>query len=185
MKRQAISKKTRFEVFKRDGFICQYCGSHPPKVILHVHIIAVANGGLGDMDNLVTSCESCNQGKAARPLTDVPKSLREKSIETQEREDQLRGYADIMEAKRERIEGEVWRIAEVLKPGCSDDGINRDYLRSIRRFLGKLDCYEVLDAMEIATSKIPRSHYGAFKYFCGVCWRKIERANGQNPNSET
>lgn len=25
-KRKAISKKTRFEVFKRDGFKCQYCG---------------------------------------------------------------------------------------------------------------------------------------------------------------
>lgn len=44
--RKAISKKTRFDVFKRDGFTCQYCGAHPPEVVLHIdHIIAVAEGG--------------------------------------------------------------------------------------------------------------------------------------------
>jgi 5-methylcytosine-specific restriction endonuclease McrA len=26
-KRAGLSKKTRFEVFKRDGFRCQYCGA--------------------------------------------------------------------------------------------------------------------------------------------------------------
>lgn len=46
MKRKAISTRTRFEVFKRDGFRCMYCGRTPPTVLLHVdHIIAVSNGG--------------------------------------------------------------------------------------------------------------------------------------------
>lgn len=27
MTRKAMSKKLRFEVFKRDGFCCQYCGA--------------------------------------------------------------------------------------------------------------------------------------------------------------
>lgn len=34
--RKSLSKKTRFEVFKRDSFECQYCGAHPPSTILHV-----------------------------------------------------------------------------------------------------------------------------------------------------
>ena len=39
-KREQLSAKLRFEVFKRDSFVCQYCGSHPPQVVLHVdHII--------------------------------------------------------------------------------------------------------------------------------------------------
>ena len=29
---RSLSKKARFEIFKRDGFVCQYCGAHPPKV---------------------------------------------------------------------------------------------------------------------------------------------------------
>ena len=35
MTRQAISKKLRFEIFKRDSFTCQYCGSSAPEVLLH------------------------------------------------------------------------------------------------------------------------------------------------------
>ena len=32
--REAVSKKRRFDVFKRDGFTCQYCGATPPGVLL-------------------------------------------------------------------------------------------------------------------------------------------------------
>jgi hypothetical protein len=32
-KRKAISKKTRFEVFKRDAFTCVYCGKRAPDVV--------------------------------------------------------------------------------------------------------------------------------------------------------
>jgi 5-methylcytosine-specific restriction endonuclease McrA len=35
-KRKTISKKLRFEIFKRDGFQCAYCGQAPPSVILEV-----------------------------------------------------------------------------------------------------------------------------------------------------
>lgn len=28
-----ISKMDRFEVFKRDGFRCSYCGNHPPEEV--------------------------------------------------------------------------------------------------------------------------------------------------------
>lgn len=43
--RKTISKKTRFEVFKRDSFTCQYCGRTAPDVILEIdHINPVNNG---------------------------------------------------------------------------------------------------------------------------------------------
>lgn len=69
-KRKSISKKVRFEVFKRDGFSCQYCGATPPGALLHV----------------------------------------------------------------------------------------------------------VMDAMELAVSRIPYDEDKAFKYFCGICWNKIRGA---------
>lgn len=70
-KRKPISKKLRFEVFKRDSFTCQYCGAKAPDVILHVdHIKPVSKDGDNDILNLVTSCINCNSGKGARTLSD-------------------------------------------------------------------------------------------------------------------
>lgn len=70
-KRKALSKKIRFEVFKRDSFSCQYCGAKAPDVILHVdHIDPVSKGGGNEIINLITSCVECNSGKGARTLDD-------------------------------------------------------------------------------------------------------------------
>lgn len=69
MARKAISKGLRFEVFKRDGFRCRYCGATPNQSTLHVdHVIPVSGGGTNDPANLVTACSACNAGKSARPV---------------------------------------------------------------------------------------------------------------------
>lgn len=70
-KRVTISKKIRFEVFKRDKFTCQYCGKKSPDVILHIdHIVPVSKKGTNDLLNLATSCVDCNLGKSDRQLKD-------------------------------------------------------------------------------------------------------------------
>lgn len=46
VKRKSISKKLRFEVFKRDSFICQYCGWKVQDVVLYIdHITPVSKDG--------------------------------------------------------------------------------------------------------------------------------------------
>jgi 5-methylcytosine-specific restriction endonuclease McrA len=56
-KRKSMSKKLRFEVFKRDSFACQYCGNKAPDVVLEVdHINPVSKGGDNSILNLITSC---------------------------------------------------------------------------------------------------------------------------------
>ena len=68
-KQRSMSKKLRFEIFKRDGFTCQYCGRQPPEVVLEVdHIQPVSKGGVNDPLNLTTSCQDCNRGKGDREL---------------------------------------------------------------------------------------------------------------------
>lgn len=175
--RKAMSKKTRFEVFKRDGFTCQYCGAHPPEVILEPdHINPVANGGTNHIDNLVTSCFACNRGKGARLLTVVPQSLSGKAKEIQEREAQLSGYREIMQAQLDRIERDMWTVADALFPNSSVDGMRRDWLQSIKLFNEKLDFYEVMEAAEITRAKTFWSDKKLFLYFCAVCWNKIREA---------
>lgn len=178
--RIAVSTRTRFEVFKRDNFTCAYCGRHPPDVLLHCdHIVPVAGGGEGDMDNLITACQACNLGKSDVPLTSVPQSLGDRAAEVQERETQIAGYHAILSARRDRVEDEMWKVVDELQPNASVKGFNRMYLRSIKYFLGILPFTEVFDAAEIARAKIPvgRPLDHRFKFFCGVCWNKIRSNN--------
>lgn len=178
-KRKPMSKKLRFEVFKRDGFKCQYCGAHPPSVILEPdHITPVAEGGTNAMDNLVTACFSCNRGKGARSLNVVPQSLASKAKLVKEAEEQLAGYAEIMEARRNRIEDELWRVAEVIDPGSSSLGMSRDWTASIRRFNEKLGVHQVLEAAEIARARWPYGGKRTFLYFCGICWNMVRDMEG-------
>lgn len=172
--RPTLSKKTRFEVFKRDGFACQYCGATPPGAVLHVdHIHPLAEGGTNTLDNLITACESCNAGKGARLLSTTPESLTNRASELAEREEQLRAYQELLQARSERLEQETWQVAEVLEPGSGERGFNGRDLISIRRFIERLGVHAALDAAGLAYARVPYSEARRFKYFCGVCWGRI------------
>jgi hypothetical protein len=174
-KRKAISKKLRFDVFKRDEFECQYCGAHPPSVILHVdHIHPVIEGGDNSIDNLITSCESCNLGKGRGLLTDVPEGIKDKAKKIAESELQMKGYMDIVAAKRDRIDAEAWKVAAALDGVDYVKTYNTVQLMSIKRFLEKLNYFDVLDAANIAFSKFYYPTNKRFKYFCGICWNKLK-----------
>lgn len=69
----AVSKKLRFEVFRRDNFACRYCGrSAMAGAVLEAdHVKPRARGGSDSATNLVTACEECNSGKSDTPL-DAP-----------------------------------------------------------------------------------------------------------------
>ncbi len=92
MARKALTKKIRFEVFKRDSFTCKYCGAKAPEAVLAVdHIEPVAKGGTNDVLNLITACQSCNAGKSDRRLSDmtVIQKRQEQLEQLQERKEQL------------------------------------------------------------------------------------------------
>lgn len=92
-KRKPLSKKVRFEVFKRDSFACQYCGLASPDVVLHVdHIKPVSQGGTNRLTNLITSCQPCNSGKGARELSDKTVVSKQKA------------QLDALQERREQIE---------------------------------------------------------------------------------
>lgn len=173
--RKPIGKRVRFEIFKRDGFRCQYCGAHPPAVILQVdHITPVAEGGTNDTDNLVTSCAPCNLGKGARLLSDAPQSLMEKAADIVEREEQIRGFQAVMEGKRARIESEVDRVIGVYEDAFDGWTLTPKSRSGIKHFVERLGVHSVLEAMEIAVGR--QSVNKAFRYFCGICWNRIREA---------
>ncbi len=55
---------SRYNIFKRDGNQCVYCGSKERLTLDHV--VPRSLGGRDSWDNLVTACQSCNAEKGNR-----------------------------------------------------------------------------------------------------------------------
>ena len=58
---------TRFNVFLRDRFTCQYCGDElPTHLLTFYHIVPRSRGGRTTWENVVTACGACNLHKGNR-----------------------------------------------------------------------------------------------------------------------
>ncbi len=60
---------TRFNVFLRDRFTCQYCGARED--LTFDHLIPRSKGGTTTWENVVAACSSCNLVKGDRLPGDV------------------------------------------------------------------------------------------------------------------
>lgn len=175
----------RFDVFKRDGFACQYCGRKPPAVVLEVdHIVPRADGGGDDQENLITACWDCNRGKAATSLGDIAEvvDVTERTELIREREAQVRAYNDAKRETRERRDQDfniAWNHWFELHQADSLPGWVTPKESYLRHYLTKLPLEEVLEAMEIAIGR--HAHRAAApKYFGGICRRKIADMEGRS-----
>lgn len=64
-----ISQQVTWNVFRRDGYRCRYCGAD--KVPLTVdHLILWEEGGPSIEENLVASCRKCNKIRGDMPFAD-------------------------------------------------------------------------------------------------------------------
>jgi DNA-directed RNA polymerase subunit RPC12/RpoP len=181
-----ISKRVRFELFKRDEFTCQYCGRKPPQVILHAdHIIPKSKQGRSTIDNLVTSCLDCNLGKSNIPLSSIPETLQKKIDRLKEQREQLRAFnkfQENIEADTARDVEEITALFTEIFPGK----IFTDQFKqaSLRTFLSYLPKTDILNALRAAAGKMLRGpkrkglEEDTIKYFCGICWKTIKRARG-------
>lgn len=57
---------TRFNVFLRDGFQCQYCGSKQLDMLTFDHVVPRSRGGRTTWENIVAACAPCNLKKGGR-----------------------------------------------------------------------------------------------------------------------
>lgn len=65
---------TRFNLFLRDEFCCQYCGARGD--LTFDHVVPRAAGGVTSWRNVVAACAPCNLRKGAKPLHHTGLSLR-------------------------------------------------------------------------------------------------------------
>ena len=59
---------TRFNVFLRDRFLCQYCGGSED--LTFDHLVPRSRGGLTTWSNVVTACARCNLAKGNKSCRD-------------------------------------------------------------------------------------------------------------------
>ncbi len=58
---------TRFNVFLRDAWHCQYCGNiYKTNQLTFDHVIPRSRGGRTSWDNIVSACKSCNTRKGSK-----------------------------------------------------------------------------------------------------------------------
>lgn len=65
---------TRFNLFLRDEFACQYCGSKGD--LTFDHVVPRARGGITSWENVVAACGRCNLRKGSKTLKQVGFTLR-------------------------------------------------------------------------------------------------------------
>lgn len=69
--RVRLSKR---EVFRRDGYRCQYCGCETSHLTLD-HVTPKYHGGGYEWENLVSACPQCNRRKGHRTLQEAGMQL--------------------------------------------------------------------------------------------------------------
>ncbi|MFG1794224.1 HNH endonuclease [Nocardia sp. NPDC049149] len=174
----AVSKRVRYEVLRRDGHACRYCGSAAPDVVLTVdHVVPVALGGSNDPSNLATACQPCNAGKtsttADSPIVadvDARAALWAEAMEIAAHgrrvaRDEHNEMCEFLHHHWEGSRPNRWSSSE----------LPADWENSIRAFIeAGLDVEDLTELMTVSLTT--RSVSAKWKYFCGCCWKRVRES---------
>ncbi|MPY47083.1 HNH endonuclease [Streptomyces acidicola] len=177
----AVSKRLRYEIFRRDNHTCRYCGASAPLVPLRVdHVTPVALGGTDKADNLVTACEPCNSGKSsaspdAALVADVSGDALRWAAAMKQAADDLRDKQAPKVAYRESFEKswrgwtreDGWKTARVELPDSWKTSLDTFYEAGLPQEVWP-DIIE--KAMTNPTVRVDNT----FRYACGIAWRVIK-----------
>ena len=73
-KKKPYVRFSKYNVFLRDGFVCQYCGDRVDKRTATLdHVLPVSHGGRTSWENCTTACSTCNSLKGNNRKI-IPKS---------------------------------------------------------------------------------------------------------------
>lgn len=177
-KRTPVKQKIRFEIFKRDGFTCQYCGQSTPAIVLELdHIQPVCKGGDNEEDNLITSCFDCNRGKAGNELNQVIPPLLDKIPMMKEKEEQLKEYDKLRRSLKRKFRARIKRVEKVFIGYYPSKVFTDDFFPSVDKFIDLLGLDEVIDNLDKSCSRTQSSDH-ALNYFCKMCWNQIKGVTG-------
>lgn len=172
----AVSKRVRYEVLRRDGFICRYCKAGDKPLTVD-HVIPVSLGGSDDPTNLVAACRECNQGKAStHPGADLVADVDAKSAAWVLALDKA---VETRRVRRTNLAQDAEAVIDLWAssaPHWAD--LPADAEASVADFIVRgLDLADFERAISVALAKQGIPHKARWSYFCGICWnfvREIE-----------
>lgn len=179
----AVTKRTRFEVLRRDGHTCRYCGASAPDVALQVdHVIPVALGGTDGPDNLVAACRDCNYGKSSSSPN--PELVAQVNADAFRWAAAMKRAVEIHQERAEAREEYEWQIYKYFYEGCWSRWVHRDTEEQIplpddwdRTFIRFIE-YGIepaqLEAWVSETAMNPNVLFeNKFRYVCGIAWKRV------------
>ena len=173
----AVTKRTRFEVLKRDNYTCRYCRSTENSLTID-HVTPVALGGSDTPANCVAACKDCNAGKSSTSPDD--------SLVCDVAEDAVRWAAAVAKYNTDLRASRKKRNAYTAKfkkawdlwtwGGDKHLPLPSDWTGTIWSFYASgLPIAELEDAVTISAGNQMVKVDSVFRYMCGVVKNKIER----------
>ena len=176
----SVSKRTRFEVLKRDDFRCRYCGANAMQSLIEVdHVIPASKGGTDDAANLVAACWDCNHGKSDVPLEDRKLSDTIPAEALGEHAKQIRIY---LRQQRKLLAAQDKARHEVLRLWCKHSGLDdgpRDVFVKADTLLRRFSLVDLDRAFALAFTRGPDNENAKWRYAQAILrnWREAAEAN--------
>jgi hypothetical protein len=173
----AVTKRTRYEVLKRDNHTCRYCGATAPDATLTVdHVTPVALGGSDDPSNLVTACRDCNYGKASTsPEAAVVEDVKQIDMRWAGAIRRVAATRAKQARKRDKYAVEFLNAWQSWTNGYGESSeLDSNWETTIRRFydLG-VSIEDIKHCVDVAGGNKKVSRYDTYRYFCGCVWRVV------------
>ena len=176
----AVTKRLRYEVFRRDGFTCRYCGAKPPEAELTTdHVVPVALGGTDEPSNLVTACGPCNSGKtSSSPDAPLVAGVAEDALRWSAavRQAQAAMVADIKARGADRAQFEAWWDSWGYGEGAERKLTPKDptWQVTVDQFTAAgLPMLVLKDCIDLAMTRRKIRDENKFRYMCGIAWSKV------------
>lgn len=173
-----LSKRLRYEILRRDGHRCRYCGLEASEAELTVdHVVPTTLGGGDEPQNLVACCRDCNAGKSSMPA-DAPivEAVADDELRWAEA---MKKAAVIARANRRPILAAIKALdKEWMEWGYGayhDNPFERpiDWKSSVETFIvGGLTKSDLVELVEVAMASKAMGDK-KWSYFCGCAWKRL------------
>jgi hypothetical protein len=179
-----ISKRLRYEVMRRDGHRCRYCGATAEDAKLTIdHVVPVALGGSDEPENLVCACADCNSGKtSSSPDAPLVANVADDALRWAKAMERAAELADADRAKGDPVVeafeakwNEFYVCDHSGNPTEPRERIPREagWEQTVRRFhasgLTISDFQELIDVAMGSKATVAKT----WRYFCGCAWSRL------------